>query len=356
MLVNVWTTPGSQYEFYRSGYTVTLQKPDGTTDVIGPFNSYLGDCTAWFNYAVNEVGTWSIKFDFAGTYIPAGSYVTLPGQESEYPNFTLGASIYWEPSSTSWQNFTVQTALVAGWPSVPLPTNYWTRPISSEMREWYVIAGNYPWTGAYYYPDGQRVLYSSNYQYTPYVQAPNTAHILWSREGAIGGLIGGDTYENSLNTGGGNPSIIFDGRCYQAITKPMMQLVNGTLQSVATSVLECYDLQTGQVYWDLTNVPTPTNILYEAPVAPTSLAIPGAEASLTYTVYLAALSGNRLIKYDPYTGTVSVNISIPTFTQTIIYNNEWVLSLQTIVSGTTNRTACLIGPCKQALLTSCKNI
>src|SRR5512135_244925 len=43
VLVNVWTTPGQPDYFYMYGYKVTIQKPDGTTEIIGPFNSFIGD-------------------------------------------------------------------------------------------------------------------------------------------------------------------------------------------------------------------------------------------------------------------------------------------------------------------------
>jgi hypothetical protein len=79
ILVNIWTTPGTHHAFYMPGYTVTLQKPDGTTVTVGPLNSYLGDCTAWFQYTVDQVGTWKAKFAADGTYIPKGSYVDRPG-------------------------------------------------------------------------------------------------------------------------------------------------------------------------------------------------------------------------------------------------------------------------------------
>ena len=192
ILVNIWSTPGTPVYFYQQGYTVTIQKPDGTIDTIGPFNSYLGDSTAWFQYTVDQVGTWKFKFEDPGTYIPAGNYTERPGiLPPAYPDIHLGASIYYEPSSTDWQNLTVQSQFVNSWPSVPLPTDYWTRPISAENRDWFSIAGNYPWNGAVYYPNGH-VLYASNYKYTAGVQAPSTAHIVWRRQSAALGIIGGE--------------------------------------------------------------------------------------------------------------------------------------------------------------------
>jgi outer membrane protein assembly factor BamB len=320
VLVNIWTTPGTNHEFYMQGYKVTIQKPDGTTDVVGPMNSYLGDCTAWFEYVVDQPGTWKAKFESPGTYLPVGIYVDRPGDINS-PNYTLPHSVYYTAASTDWQEFTVQVDMVASWPSVPLPTDYWTRPISTENREWWTIAGNYPWTGAIYYPNG-RILYGQAYtQYVGYVQAPNTAHVVWRRQSAISGLIGGTAYQYSLSSGGGTPSIIYAGRCYQTMTKVM----NG----VQTSVYECYNLRTGAVYWDLTGIsPAPTNIYYEKPA--TGI-VAGEAADLGYSVYLVAISGGRLIKYNPLTMAASANTSLASgITSGTIYGNELVLTVQTI--------------------------
>jgi hypothetical protein len=326
ILVNIWTTPGTHHAFYMVGYKVTLEKPNGDTVVLGPVNSYYGDCTAWFQYVVDQVGTWKAKFESPGTFIPKGVYVDRPGTVGS-GNYTLSYSLYYTAASTDWQNFTVQADMVASWRSVPLPTDYWIRPISAENREWYQIGGNYPWSGAIYYPDG-RVLVSSNYKYQAWVQAPNTAHVVWRIKGTDSGIIGGgEAYQIALTSGGGNPSIIYNGRCYQSRSI----VVNG----VQTSVYSCYDLRTGQVYWDRTGIsPTPTNIYYEKSTAE---AVPGATETQGFSVYLVAISGGRLIKYNPWTMAASANVSLPTgITSGTIYNNEWVFTVQTINATTNN--------------------
>ena len=333
LLVNVWTTPGTRHSFYMYGFKVTIQKPDGSTEVVGPFNSYIADCTGWFEYVPDQPGTWKLKFEAAGTYIPAGTYWDLPGSETggfaaASKFYTLYTSVYYTPSGTDWQELTVQADLVASWPPSPLPTDYWTRPISPENREWWPIAGGFPWTGAYYYSNG-RVLYGqSRYKYTAYVQAPNTAHVVWKRQGNFGGLIGADAYQYSLTGGGGTPSIIFNGRCYQTLTKQVPTYVNGSLILWPSNVWECYDLRTGEVYWDIQGVTAPTNILYEKS---SSEAVPGATESQGYSVYLVAISGSRLYKYNPYTGAASLNISLPSYISSgTIYNNEFVLTVQNL--------------------------
>jgi hypothetical protein len=324
VLVNIWVSPGLYHAFYQPGYTVTIQKPDGTTVTVGPMDSYLGDATAWFEYTVDQAGTWKFKFDAPGVYIPAGNYTDRPGYATGTgtrnipPNtFPQWKSFWYKGSSTDWQELTVQQEIVSSWPPAPLPTDYWTRPVSPMNREWWPILGSYPWTGAIYYPNG-RVLYASNYQYTAYVQAPNTAHVVWKRQGAISGLIGGGTAgQYSLSAGGGTPSIIYAGRCYQTLTK--------AVDGKPTSVWECYDLRTGEVYWDLTGIRAPpTNVLYEKSSAEQ---VPGQEAEAGYSVYLVAISGGRLYKYNPSTGAATLNISIP-LTSGTVYNNDLVLTLQ----------------------------
>ena len=170
--------------------------------------------------------------------------------------FNAPLSVYYAPSSDGPYNLTVQQNMVASCASL-LPTDYWTRPISPENREWWSIAGNYPATGIIgggpNWPADTNT-YMSNDKFTPYVQAPSTAHIAWRRQDALYGLVGGTWGQQSIvpmyfspNIPSG-PNIVYDGRCYQTLTKPMTTLVNGTMRTVPTTVWESYDLRTGEVY------------------------------------------------------------------------------------------------------------
>jgi hypothetical protein len=332
-LVNLWTSPGDYHAFYMQGYSVEIKKPNGDTETIGPYDSYVADATAWFNYVPDQVGTWQFKFISAGTYLPVGKYWDSPTgagfMSSPDANITLGASIWYTDSETDWQNVTVQEDMVYSYPPAALPTDYWNRPVYPDKREWYPITGNYPFTGAVYY--GTRTLYASNYQYTPYVEAPNTCHIVWRRMGNIAGLIGGEQYQYSLSGSSGTPSIIFNGRCYQTISKA----INGQVQAV----WESYDLRTGQVYWDIiaptVTVPgrfggtstvtlAPSFISYEKSDSET---VPGATATQGYSVYLVGLNGGRLYTWDPYTGSIVVNVSVSVSSATVT-NAPYVISLE----------------------------
>ena len=329
LLVNMWMQPPIQVtHYFKNAFTVTFTKPDGTTDTVGPMSSYQGDATAWFEQVVDQIGTWKIKFEFAGAFFPAGNYTTKAGQFSGTLGIDRNAefplSVYYKPSSDGPYEFVVQEQLVTSWPQSPLPSDYWTRPISPENREWWSIAGNYPATGIIgggpNWPADTNT-YMSNYGYTPYVQAPDTAHVVWRRQGAISGLTGGTLGQMSLTSGGGNPSLIYAGRAYQTLTK----IVDGK----PTSVWQCYNLRTGEVYWERTDVTqVPTMISY---VQSTVQLVPGTEASPTgMSVSLLYVGSGRLIKYDPWIGNVNLNISIAPLTTGTRYAPDRFLSVQNI--------------------------
>jgi outer membrane protein assembly factor BamB len=347
LLVNLWIEPPTHYARYRSGYTVTITKPDGTKDTVGPLNSYQGDTTAWFQYVPEQVGTYQFKFDAAGNYFPAGWYyngvvypsqaaIIASGQNPNFASFSGPANLqdaYYQGSSTSEQSLTVQASPVLPWPTIPLPTGYWTRPIPVDYRDWWVIGGQFPFVGqggGSGWPASTNT-FASNYKFTPYVQAPNTAHIAWLRQGALSGIAGGQYGYRTIGSGegafSGTPSIIFQGRAYQAINKPFATMVNGTTVTETTSVWQCYDIRTGQIYWEQTGIAqVPTVVTYNIAVA----SVPGAEQTgLGTGSWSLMYVGSRLVKYDPWSGAVTLNISLPVSSGTY-YNEPYVLSVQTI--------------------------
>ena len=125
MLVNMWMQPPiSILRYFAGGYKVTFTKPDGTADVVGPLDSYRGDTTAWFEYTVDQVGTWQIKLDFLGAYYPPGNttFATSFGIAGEFINQTLNAplKVYYKPSHDGPYNFTVQTELATFMASITI--------------------------------------------------------------------------------------------------------------------------------------------------------------------------------------------------------------------------------------------
>ena len=340
LLVNMWLIPPINVaRSLENAFQVTITKPDGTTEVIGPLSSYQGDATAWFNYVPDQVGNYTLKFDFLGMYYPAGRY--LAGVIVANSSGTNLNSAYYKPSSTAAQLLIVQQDMVASWPPAPLPTDYWTRPVSINNREWWQILGNYPPTGygpAIYtggsptwdqlYPN-TNPYWSSTYSFVPYVQAPDTAHVVWKRQGGIGGIIGGVFGDINLRSNPGYPSIIYAGRCYQVQT----EVYNGVTQPV----WQCYDLRTGQIFWEKTDSAdfltsrAPTIITY---TERTSHQVIGEEAMMRgLEVSLMYLGSSRLIKYNPWTGAITTNVSTSPLTSSTYYLHEYALGVQSLNAG-----------------------
>jgi hypothetical protein len=334
LLVNVWMQPPIHVaRYFNKAFQVTFTKPDGTTDVVGPFNSYYGDATSWFEYTVDTIGTWKVKFDFLGAYFPPGNYTSLAAFTI---NQTLNAplGVYYQPSSDGPYNLVVQQSPAGRWPTVPLPTDYWTRPASHENRDWWPILGNYPSTGivggGLYWPADTNT-YMNNYNFIPYVQAPNSAHIVWKQARADGGLIGGTLGQGSYTNAGSGFTMIYNGRAYGTLTKP---------GSGATGVTywQCYDIRTGQLLWErplATGESAPNLLSY---TTRTISAVPGDIASdRNLGVELMYVGGGRMLRYDPWTGTVNLNISIAPLSTGTFYANSLsaplFLTVQTLGSG-----------------------
>ncbi len=328
ILINIWTTPATHAARYHPDYTVTIQDPDGEEEVF-VMDSYPADATAWMPYFVDKVGEWQIKFDFLGTWFPesvlSGGFF---GGRVNAPN------TYYEPATTGWQTLIVQEEIVPSWPASPLPTDYWTRPVHVENREWWVISGNWPGQGFYgggpysetweeMYPD-TNIYWSERHRFTPWVQGPDSAHILWKRQDTIAGLIGGPAQQYGISSGPDYPDLIYAGRCYETYEKP------GKDPQV---YWRCYDLRTGEVYWEQTDIPTaggggfffggasylvPNLIEYNPP---TQSEVSGAEAAGTWSVNLMRIQSGRLYKWNPWTGEITTNASLSPISSATFYCN-----------------------------------
>jgi len=341
ILVNLWLNPALHVSHYFSDYKVTITDPAGSKEVIW-IDSYRADTTAWFEYVVDQVGEWTLKFEFLGGYFPPGNYTTFPGAWVGAGVTSFTESCYYEPSSTEEQSLTVQEDIVYSWPEAELPTDYWTRPISLEKREWWTIAGGYPGTGYVgggpiwdaLYP-GTNPRWSATYAFHPWVQGPNSAHIVWKRQGDnIAGLLGAYAYHYGQTSGPSTPSLIYAGRAYGAYTDPETE----------EGQWECYDVRNGEIYWrkpaatttmsffgmTFTTTLMPSIIEYDQRLF---AEVPGAAAASSWTADLIAISGGRLIKWNPATGSVTLNVSISPLSSATYYMNGYALSTQNLGGG-----------------------
>jgi len=202
-------------------YEVTITKPDGTTETLGP---YEGDATAAHTiyYKPSKAGQYTFQFSFPGQWINTTTYTN-----------------WYKPSTSPKVNLTVQEDPIPWWPQTPLPTEYWARPIEGENIRWSSISGNWLIHG-----------YSSISRFAPYTTAPNTAHIMWTKETVIGGLVGGEfnesIYYNGQYEASFRPPVIINGRLYY---NDWMSVPGGTGFYPYPPGFVCVDLRTGETLW-----------------------------------------------------------------------------------------------------------
>jgi len=164
--------------------TVVITKPDGTQEKLGPFQSDTTGGT-FTTYTPDTVGNYTFQ-SFFGEDVVKGLNQPIPGTISQnaFVNDTF------LPSESAKYTLTVQEEQIPYEPAAPLPTEYWTRPIYGENNAWYSIAGN--WLGQAASTFASTGLYNYLGNYNPFTSAPNTAHILWTKPVAFGGIIGGE--------------------------------------------------------------------------------------------------------------------------------------------------------------------
>ncbi len=219
------------------GFKVTITKPDGTTEVKGPF---LSDPVG-SNYALftpTTTGTYTVKFEFPGQVLKRGHPTTgILGSDSIYINDTYTGS-----SATT--TFLVQQDSVPHFEEAPLPVSYWTRPINENNQQWSVIASH--WLGQQEYG----ATYS---KFQPYGWAPNTAHVINTYPLTFGGIVGGGhAVSDSIGFYSGtqyqlkfsNPIIMY-GNLYFSLPKNNANTGNG---------VTCVDLRTGETKWTNPNI------------------------------------------------------------------------------------------------------
>ncbi len=179
-------TANAQYGDRWHNFKVTVTTPDGQTHdlPLGARSSSDAVGGSWATYTPTAVGSYTFKFSFPGQ--------TLKG-ENPPPSGVLSSAEfvgdYFEPSESKPVTITVQEAKIEYLPQNPLPTDYWSRPIYSENLDWYTLGGN--WLGLWQQGNGGSS-YNASGNFQPYTTGPSSAHIVWTKPIAPGGLIGGE--------------------------------------------------------------------------------------------------------------------------------------------------------------------
>jgi hypothetical protein len=231
-------TYGDRWENFK----ITITSPSGTTTTLGPFTSDDTGGTST-SYTPSQVGNYTFFFSFPGQIL-AGNNLA-PGNLGESDLNLIGD--YFQASNAT-TTLSVQQAPVPSVPQNPLPTSYWSRPIESVNDFWYTLSGN--WLGLAASTFSTTGMYNASGNYNPYTNAPTTAHIMWTKPVAPGGLIGGEF-------GGTDISNFNAPQQYQPKFDPV--IMDGILfyedypGSASTPTgWTAVNLQTGQTEWTIT--------------------------------------------------------------------------------------------------------
>ena len=217
------------------GLTVTVTKPDGTNQTLGPFKTDSTGGTGAI-FVPEKVGNYTFQ-----THFPEQRMPTSVGGGG-FSGYGVPANTTMLASDSDVLTLVVQQEAINLYPGVPLPTEYWTRPINAQAREWYTISG-------------------SSWMSEEFNAAPDTPHILWTKPLTTGGLVGGtlglvgsgatsvamengDAYEGKWGAGlfGGGSAIILAGRLYYQ---------DGSYDR-QPRLIHCVDVRTGETLWSRT--------------------------------------------------------------------------------------------------------
>ncbi|MDR2203182.1 MAG: PQQ-binding-like beta-propeller repeat protein [Nitrososphaerota archaeon] len=209
------------------GWNMTLRifNPDGSFHSNTTLKTWSTG-TVGKRFTFTEPGNYTLEALFNGETYRGDDYLA-----SRADNYTLTILEDWVKPSH---------------PGHSLPTEYWNRPVDSQLREWYSIMGS--WLQAK--PRRTNL-------YAPYNDAPMTAHILWSTpdiqysgglaggnyEGAIpgAGFQHGDAYEAKFNN-----AIIVAGKLFYNVAPVYSGSSNAMNQTI-----RALDLHTGKELWTL---------------------------------------------------------------------------------------------------------
>ncbi len=183
---SLWPCGTSAYDGWEGLQVVILKdgQPYKTIDDIKT-DPTGGTGISW---TPDEVGTYTVT-----TYFPEQIAPTVGGFFQSSP--PSGATMLEAKSEDL--VLVVQEEPVAYWPTQPLPTEYWTRPIDAQIREWATIAGN--WLGDQVSMDASPPAQTLYKDYND--DAPETAHVLWTKPITFGGVSGGMTGAQGFDQG-----------------------------------------------------------------------------------------------------------------------------------------------------------
>lgn len=216
-------------------------------------------------------------------------------------------------------SLTVQQQQVQSFPDTPIPgpNDYWQRPINGENLLWTTFSGNWLGLGAAAFGARAFDTTSAYGNFNPYTYAPNTAHIVWTKPNAFGGIIGGNY---------SNPPTYYTGNSYEDQFTPPV-IINGVLFYNTANPpkygFQAVDLRTGKQLWYQNSTGQP---------------IPQTNGATLGGIYWPGITNGQILNYiteNQYGG-------IPFLWQTAgslwsvydAFTGNWILNLANATGGT----------------------
>jgi hypothetical protein len=155
---------------YYTGLTINIVKPDGINQTLGPYTADTTGGVGGIVFVPSIVGNYTVQAFYPGQNITTGDHLIATLSDPDY--------------------FTVQQEPIPGSNIIPLPTEYWSRPIYATNYLWSQLGGN--WWGLYQPSFTSTGGYdATGNNFNPYSAAPNSAHVMWVKPTAFGGQVGG---------------------------------------------------------------------------------------------------------------------------------------------------------------------
>ena len=279
--------------------SITIQRPDGATDII---NGIKTDSTGGTGRTYTPTMT--------GTYILQSHFPQQATTEDNYaPGIAVGTVML--ASDSAEIELVVQSDPVPYYPSLPLPSEYWTRPIDAQLREYSALTGN--WLQASF--TAPTVVAGNE-------EAPETAHILWTKELTQGGIAGMEGVATGGVTDQDGPEWSFShGDAYEGKWTSRI-IIDGIL-------IYCHRTNDRPLYWTAVDVRTGEELWKKVIMNNASISFAqnlrwaGYNHHAVYS-YFWVTSGANWYAFDPYTGLWEFTVSnVPSGT-TVNDDNGWL--------------------------------
>jgi hypothetical protein len=296
------------------GLSITIVKPDNTTQTLTDLTT---DSTGGSDvvYTPDKVGTYKLTTNFPEQAFPETYFDYQRGVM-----FFAGDVVKAAKSDTL--ELVVTQEPLPNYPGIPLPTEYWSRPVDPQLREWYSITGN--WVIR---PDNSLALYND--------YAPETAHVLWAKPLTTGGLAGG-----LLNgvPAGSETGDAYAGKFINSVILNGILYYNRDEDYAGQKGIIAVDLHTGEELWFRNN----TYLSFGQVFYFNSFNYDG-----VYTYLWDTTGGSTWNAYDPFTGEWTYTmINMPSGTQVfgpsgeiliyqIDYANLWMALWNSTAAGQT---------------------